>query len=168
VSLAPSETNLAAAQVLFLRLRPLFSSHVRVPEPLQATLRSAGIPLKPPSTSDPSQLHLASNRAAPRHASGLLTLDAINGEWTFDAAQRRLGPRLRANARMGLFAATLLAAAITNSLLTPILLDSATLQHSRMAPVATLGTDSAILAGAYSAPSLKQLAARCTLWCRCA
>jgi hypothetical protein len=140
-------------QVFFLRLRTLFSPHIRVPPPLQQSLAALRIPLRLPLAST-TRLQKRANRGKVTHVAQLLALDPVRGEWALDAAQRRLWPRLRANARMLVFACLVAAGAAANIALVPGLLDGAALAHPRAALAGALATDASLRAGARPSFSL--------------
>lgn len=147
-----TSTNL---QVFFLRLRTLFAPHVRVPQPLLASLQAHRVPLKPPDDAPArhglplgSHVALGGDGSAVTHAAQLLAFDAVRSEWTFDARQRTLPARLRANAPMLAFAAFLVALATFNTFLLPVRIDVAVAAHPRADLVAALATEPYLASGA--------------------
>lgn len=84
---------------------------------------------------------------APACAVDLLALDAVTGDWTLDARQGALGPRLRANVRPIALCVIVLALAIFNSLAMPLVLERHTYTHPRSSIVATVAADLSIAPG---------------------
>ena len=134
--------HMRCLQLAFGRLETLFSPHIRVPAPIVASLARRGVPLRTPDARAPPK------HGAPLVATDLLAIDPVRGVWTLDERQRRLWPRVRANARFIAFLAFLGAAALTNTLLTPRLLGRATLAHPRADIAAAFAAEPALTQGA--------------------
>jgi hypothetical protein len=138
-------------QIAFGRLSTLFARHIRVPAPLATSLETRDIPLHPPPV-DPQQIASATPKhGRPQHAAQLLAVDFIRGEWTFDAEQRRFWPRLCANSRFLAFLLVVELLALGNVLVTPRLLDDATMAHPTSFIVHTMVADPSFSTGAQPA-----------------